>query len=184
MKLDDRGMARREFRRITRSSLKSAYVETDGFRGYAGLLSIYETDGQWRVKAPDGEAVIADAGYTWLQAAPDTGDWWLTVMYDVEGRLVQFYFDIVDSVYISDSGEPRFRDLFLDIVMQPDGSYVTLDMDELDAALLRGEISREQHAAACRRAEKLVSEIEGREEYWSALCDTIIAKLKTASVLL
>ena len=119
MKLDDRGMARREFRRILESELKHSHIEVNGFAGYAGLLRIIRTDGEWTVPGPSGKTVIAAPGYTWLQAAPYSGDWWLTVMYDTEGKLIQYYFDIVDTVYLSSTGEPRFRDLFLDIVMKP-----------------------------------------------------------------
>ena len=177
MKLEDRGMARREFTRITRSELFYAYIETAEFSGYAGVLHILGTDGIWEVKSGGSREVIAAPGYTWLQLAPRDAGWWLTVMYDVSGNLVQYYFDIVDSVYLSEKGEPRFKDLFLDIVMLPDGTYALLDRDELDSAFSEGRIKESQYKKAWNTARKLIDSIEGKENHWRKLCSDIMTDI-------
>ncbi len=165
MALDLRGMQRREWKQFLRRKCLIAAVDTPEFAGHAGLLRILE------VSEPFVRRVtLADSNYTWLQLAPEEGRWWLTVMYDPAGRLLQYYFDITARNFVADSGEPMFEDLFLDIVMQPDGDLILLDRDELDLALERGMITPALHAEALRAADELLAQLRGYEPKWRALC--------------
>lgn len=175
---DIRGMKRREFSRIARSELAFCHMETEGFAGWAGLLDISDVSEVWKVRGRNGEVIIADRGYTWLQLSPDTGGWWLTVMYDPDGRLKQYYFDITLDNFVDSDGVPGFSDLYLDIVLNPDGTWVMLDRDELDAALDSGEISREVHDLAVERAEHVLEMIDGRETYWRTLCANVTEHIR------
>ena len=171
-------MRRREFQRIKRSELRFSHMELKDFCGYAGILRIMETDGEWQVDGPSGNPVtVAAPGYTWLQLSPDDSQWWLTVMYDTCGKLVQYYFDITGEKYISNDGEPRFQDMFLDIVMQPDGSWRLLDAPELDAALAEGQITLEQFDAAQDMVKRLIAQIDGHEAFWRNLCSELINRI-------
>ena len=173
MTLDLRGMQRREWKQFLRRKCLIAAVDTPEFVGHTGLLRILE------VSEPFVRRVtLADSNYTWLQLAPSEGHWWLTVMYDPGGELIQYYFDITVRNFVSDLGEPMFEDLFLDIVMQPDGSLVLLDREELDAALAQDEITDEQYALAVRELEKLIGKLEGHEPEWRALCAREKARLE------
>jgi hypothetical protein len=49
-------------------------------------------------------------------------------------------------------------DLFLDLLVQPDGSYRWLDEDELELALCAGLISAEDAASARREGERVLAE--------------------------
>ena len=165
MEIKCRGMARAEWRCILQRKSVFTAVDTPEFRGHAGLMRIL------RVSEPFvRRVVLADAGYSWLQLAPEGKHWWLTVMYDPDGALVQYYFDVTRRNFIAASGEPMFEDLYLDIVMQPDGELRLLDVDELDAALASGELTPETHALALREAEALCEALRGREGEWRSLC--------------
>jgi predicted RNA-binding protein associated with RNAse of E/G family len=178
MKNDRRGMKRREFRRITGSRLEHRHMVVEGFSGEAGLLYISQVAEPWIVRNSDGDGVvIADSGYSWLQLSPDQGGWWLTVMYDAEGKLKQYYFDITLENFISEDGEPGFTDLYLDIVMEPGGNWRLLDADELDRALETGSITREEHSLATGSAKKLIRRVDGNEAWWRKLCAGIRAEL-------
>ena len=173
MGLDARGMARREWTQILRRETAIAPAEDGDFRGYAGLMRILE------VTEPFVRRVtLADAGYTWLQLAPTGGHWWLTVMYDPDGALIQYYFDITWRNYLSPAGEPMFEDLYLDAVMQPDGQVRVLDRDELDAAREAGEITPEQHALAVREKDALLDRLRGHEPEWRMHCARQKARLE------
>ena len=174
MKIDRRTMARREFSRILRSDLKYTRVSLEGFSGNAGLLDIQEVSAPWKVSGINGEVVIADAGYKWLQLSPDEAGWWLTVMYDTDMKLVQYYFDITLENYILINGEPGFVDLFLDIIMEPGGEWRLIDRDELDVAWRKGRICEKEHALALMRAENLIGRIDGNEGWWRRLCKNCI----------
>jgi predicted RNA-binding protein associated with RNAse of E/G family len=129
------------------------------------------------VQSAAGPATIANAGFKWLQLVPDHHKWWLTVMYDVAGELIQYYFDVIHSAYISDTGELRFRDMFLDIVMSADGSWKLLDMDELKSALDNGRIYQDEFARAISVSKELSAEITDNEPAWRDICSKAIKEL-------
>lgn len=167
---EERGMARRTWKRLLDKRCRISHVETEGFHGMAGLLKIRDVREPLVVKSVLREVVVADAGYTWLQLSPDRGGWWLTVMYNDKKELIQYYFDVTLRNFIAPDGEPRFVDLYLDVVMDPDGKWVLLDRDELDDALERGNITEAEHALALTRADHIVRMIRGKQANWRALC--------------
>ena len=180
MRLEDRGIRRQEFRRLTRTRLTSRRVALRGFTGVAGVLDILETSGKWVVSSVGGQVTIAAPGYRWLQLAPDNGEWWLTAMYDPHGGMVQYYFDIVYNIYTSHDGELRFRDLFLDIVMADDGTLKLLDRDELERARSDGIVDDATYNRALSTAERLLGMLEGNEPAWRGFCGEILDLLETA----
>ena len=52
-------------------------------------------------------------------------------------------------------GVPYFDDLYLDLVIYPDGTILTNDMDELEKALAKKDITREQYDLAIETKHKL-----------------------------
>ena len=178
MSLPDRGMKRQEFHKLICSELFGSYIEIPGFKGYAGILNLYKTEGEWKVRSKGKDLIIAAPGYQWLQLAPVHEKWWLTVMYDTKGRLVQYYFDITKRHYTSETGERRFEDLFLDVVMMPDGSYEILDREELVSAFRSGVISEFDYRRALSALYELIGSITGKANVWQALCDEIIDILR------
>jgi len=181
MSLPDRGMNRHEFRRLISTELFSSRIEIPGFKGTAGILYVHKTDGEWKVRSKEKELIIAAPGYKWLQLAPDHEKWWLTVMYDIKGSLIQYYFDITKRHYTSETGERRFVDLFLDVVMMPDGSYEILDREELVSAYRAAQITEFDYRRALSALYELVGAIAGKVNVWRALCDDVIPLLEKNS---
>ena len=141
-----RDMRRTEWQRIT----KRRYIsreETDifGSAGRISLISIDEVTGPLTVHYPSRDVLIADAGYSWFQAAVPGACWWLTAMFDAYDRLIQIYFDITGGSRFDDPENPTFEDMYLDIVVSADGSIEVVDRDELDEALRSGTITAAQH---------------------------------------
>ena len=84
---------------------------------------------------------LAGDGYKWLMYMPMDEYWCITAFYSPEGELLEWYFDITKGSFIDESGMPCFDDLFLDLVIMPDGRMITVDADELQQALDKGEIT-------------------------------------------
>ena len=84
-------------------------------------------------------------------------------------------------VYISVAGQeveddiPFFYDLYLDLIVYPDGTILTDDMDELEEALKSGDISKELFKLAIDTKEELentlLSDIGSFERYTKELFD-------------
>lgn len=87
---------------------------------------------------------IKNNNYFWLELFPKDDNYIITIMFDDHSNIIQWYIDISKSVCI-DSDVPYQDDLYLDIVITPDGKKYILDIDELEEALSRGIISKKEY---------------------------------------
>ena len=76
-------------------------------------------------------------------------------MIDKNGEVLLWYIDMIDEQGIDNDGVPFFYDLYLDLVVYPNGEIVVDDMDELEDALANGIISQKQFDLAIETSEKL-----------------------------
>ena len=151
-------ITRDNWQRVTSKSFRYAEKTYGDFHCVIGLLAINAVTTPLKKTMFGKELVLADKGYRWLQIAPADKPWWLTVMIDPNGNIVQYYYDITDR-NILDGENSRFYDLYLDVVVLPDGNATILDTDELDAALKDGIITNTQYKAATATAKQLLQEV-------------------------
>ena len=149
----ERDMRRTDWKRITkRRYVSRGEADIFGSAGQISLTLIDEVTGPLTVHYHSRAVLIADAGYSWFQAAVPGARWWLTAMFDECDRLIQIYFDITGGSRFDDPENPTFEDMYLDIA---DGSIEVVDRDELDEALQSGTITVLQHREAIEACEKL-----------------------------
>ncbi|MEA4831236.1 MAG: DUF402 domain-containing protein [Oscillospiraceae bacterium] len=158
MYIKTRYMARDDWSRI--EERRSAYMEAEffGIKGFAGLLCLDKVKAPLVKGVPGVDVKIVDNGFRWLQFAPKGEHWWLTVMADERGKIVQYYFDITKENVLCEESS-YFYDLFLDVVALPDGTVVLLDKDELDAALSENIITENEYKLAINTADILIRKI-------------------------
>ena len=85
-----RDMRRTDWKRITkRRYVSRGEADIFGSAGRISLISIDEVTGPLTVHYHSRDVLIADAGYSWLQAAVPGAYWWLTAMFDAYDRLIQ-----------------------------------------------------------------------------------------------
>lgn len=152
--------------------------EQNGQKGEAALIHIMKAAktgiGQFR-----GEpVVIYQDDYHWLQVAMEDSHWWLTAMVDAQGNITQYYFDITLENQLLQSRDSWFTDIYLDVVMMPDGRLDLLDEDELDAALESGDISAEQHKLAHQWADELMDNLPKNLARLQEFCKKLYGELK------
>jgi predicted RNA-binding protein associated with RNAse of E/G family len=153
---------RPDWKRVTRREYKQIKVYDHEYHGYISLLVIKEVVEPLYVTVGNMEHVcIADQGYMWLQYSPMTKHHSLTAMFDRNGQIIQWYFDIVKGYSVSEEGIPYFVDLFLDVVVTPNRECFLLDEDELQEALNQRRINEEEFKTAKREAELLIKSIQG-----------------------
>lgn len=175
----ERDMRRTDWKRITkRRYVSRGEANIFGSAGRISLTLIDEVTGPLTVHYHSRAVLIAEAGYSWLQAAVPGARWWLTAMFDECDRLIQIYFDITAGSRFDDPENPTFEDMYLDIVVSADGSIEVVDRDELDEALQSGAITVLQHEEAIEACEKLEKFLRENSTAVLDWCSAMQRKLK------
>lgn len=76
-------------------------------------------------------------------------------MMNQNNEILLWYIDMIASQGVDEDEIPYFDDLYLDLVVYPDGTVIEDDMDELEDALLDGDITSEQYNLAIATSDKL-----------------------------
>ncbi len=154
--LKKKTMRRAEWRGIEKRRYAAMPFEHNGVCGRMGLLYMDEVLAPFSVVLSGARRTITQTGYSWLQIAPENRHFWMTVMFDEAGHPIENYIDITLENHLPENADAWFVDLFLDVVLEPDGRATVLDADELDAALAQNEITPADHAMARAEADHLL----------------------------
>ncbi|MER2262029.1 MAG: DUF402 domain-containing protein [Psychrobacillus sp.] len=145
--------------RILKRRYTFVEIISEQFTGGASLLHLVETAKPLWVSYDNKKICIVDHGYMWLQHFPRHESYTVTTMFDHNGEVIQWYIDICDKHGIDDNG-PWWDDLYLDIIVLPTGEYFLVDEEELEEALLTGQINHEKYNLAKTVAQKMINQLE------------------------
>lgn len=165
-----------EWKCITSKEHTIKRVDTNFFHGYIGFIEIKEiTEPQiWNFNGED--IVVCDKGIKWLTILPKDKFYCITVMMNEKEKIILWYIDMIASQGIEDN-VPFFYDLYLDLVVYPDGEIITDDMDELEEALKNKDITEQQFKLAVDTKDELkktmLADINSFIEYTKKCMDTI-----------
>lgn len=151
---------RPDWKRIKQKTYKCTFIDEPDFRGHVAYLSLDKVKEPLWVTHDHNRVCIVDNGFVWVQLFPLEGNYVLTATFNHEGILIYFYFDIVRSVGLTDSGVPFLEDLFIDVVALPNGEFYLKDEDELEDAYRNKEITREEFVLATDEANRIVQTIK------------------------
>jgi len=76
-------------------------------------------------------------------------------MMNADNEILLWYIDMIAAQGIDAEGIPYFDDLYLDLVVYPDGTIVVDDIDELEDALATKDITQAQFNLAISTSDKL-----------------------------
>ena len=170
-------MRRSDWRRILRREYISRDCQMYGRRGKESLLVILEITGPLIVHDGGEDVLIAEKDYAWVQIALEGLPFWLTAMYDAQGRLIQIYFDITAGNRFDAPENPTFVDMYLDIVVNSRGDLFVMDQDELDEALAKEMITAEEWNKAETACTYLYAYLTGNREAVTELCGRVYREL-------
>lgn len=151
-------------------------VDEENLNGYAAHVKILEVEHPFI--AGDG-VCIGDAGYSWLQFLPDNENWALCAMYNNYGKIIEWYFDITRENAVDEEGSPYGDDLYLDLVVMPDGRMLVLDEDELQDAYESNKITADEFNMAHRVKDELIERKIADADYLEALCSKLSTLFKS-----
>ena len=144
-----------EWKCITSKDIFGKRVNSELLNGYIGLIDIKEVSEAQIWKFNGEDIVVCDKGRKWLSILPQD-DWYcITAMMDEDGKILLWYIDMIAKQGIDIDGVPYFDDLYLDLVVYPNGTIVVDDMDELEDALAKGDITQEQYNLAIETSNRL-----------------------------
>lgn len=97
--------------------------------------------------------------------------WKISKFYKPSGELLYWYCDIVSYSYDAEKNELYVKDLLADVIIDPDGSYKVVDLDELALAFQEDHISKEEMIACLKQLNQLLYYIQ--TEDLSAIQDVL-----------
>ena len=144
-----------EWKCIKSKRIVGKNITTDFFEGYVGVINIEKvTEPQiWKFNGED--IIVCDNGLKWLSILPQNDSYCVTAMLNEKDEILLWYIDMIADKGLDKDGVPYFDDLYLDLVVYPDGTIIEDDMDELEDALLVKDISEEQYSLAISTSKKL-----------------------------
>ena len=144
-----------EWKCIQEKNRVGKILHETNYSGYIGLLKIEQVSERqvWNYNGTD--ITVCDNGYRWLTIMPENEFYCITVMMDDNYDIQVSYIDIIDSQGIDEDGVPYFYDIYLDLVVYPDGHIVVDDMDELEEAYATNDISEIQYLRTLDIAKQL-----------------------------
>lgn len=146
--------------RILKYSFKTEYYEKGGEKNYISLMKLEKVREKLIVNTGGKGYCVVDDGYTWLQYLPLDKNWALTTMYNENKEIVQWYFDITKKNGIDDNGEPFYDDLYLDVVVLPTSEVFLIDEDDLEEALNKNIITKEDFELAYKEARNVMEKMD------------------------
>ena len=152
-------------------------VSTDFFEGYIGFIEIQEVSEVQKWNFRGEEIVVCDKGIKWLSILPQDAFYCITAMMNEKEEILLWYIDMIAEQGVDTDGIPYFYDLYLDLVVYPDGTVAVDDEDELEEALQEGDISEKQYRLAIETADSLqewmLKSIEGFTEFTKKCLETV-----------
>ena len=131
-------------------------IVEDYFKGYICKVNVDKVIKPIIAKTDKAEIVLLDDNYEWYMLYPDGEKYVVTIMYDDKNNLIEWYFDIAKELGIK-NGIPYEDDLYLDLVIKPDGTYEVLDESELKDALDKDLITKDDYDKAFLTVNKLIN---------------------------
>jgi len=139
--------------------LKGRQISSDFFNGYIGIIAIEEVSEKQIWKFNGEDITVCDNGIKWLSILPQNDFYCITAMMNEDNEILLWYIDMIAAQGIDTDGIPYFDDLYLDLVVYPDGTIIVDDMDELEDALTIHDITQEQFNLAISTSDKLKAEL-------------------------
>ena len=145
--------------RLLKKEFRQMKIQDGSFTGDVTLLTMNKVSAPAIFDYSNRKVCVVDDGYSWLQHFPQNERFSLTTVFDEAGNIVQWYIDIC-LANGNENGRPWMDDLYLDIILLPNGDIIRKDAEELEAALLEGVITEELYRVAWEEANRITLLLE------------------------
>lgn len=139
---------------------KTIKEDSKEFKGYLYAINVKKVNKKFDVTYDDEEFNILDDGYTWIQIVPLNSHYTITIMFDENKEIVQWYIDITNMNGIDADGRIFFDDMYLNIVITKNRKVLLRGEEELNNALNNFVITSEQYKNAYKQARDIMDKIK------------------------
>ena len=152
---------------------KTITVNENDFKGDVHLNVFTKMIG--RRETSEGKCFHAE-GYSWLEFYDYNSKFRLTAIYDNNGKIVEWYFDLSREIGKKD-GYPYHEDWYLDVVLTPDGKIILLDEDEFDEAYRKFEMTEDEYHEGKRLVKDLMNRLEAKQDKIKEFTDKYLERV-------
>ena len=152
-------------------------IDEPFFKGYACFLKLKNVEKPLIVYNGNENICIKDNDFEWIEVYPTNENYAITIMYDNKGNLIEWYFDISKKIGI-ENGIPYEDDLYLDLVIMPNGERIVIDEEELLNAKENGDITQEDVKLAYAVLKKLDNKYVSNLNELINLTNYLLSKFK------
>lgn len=167
----------RQNKDILKREIKVIEIHDKYLDGYLSKLILKEVSRSWSVDVEN--RTILDNQYVWLGIYPKNENYCITAMMDEKGIIKEWYFDIVFNNGIED-GMPYEDDLYLDVVIVPDGRIHILDEDELLEALDKKIITKKDVKTAYKTKDEIINKYGNNIDKLKEYTDYLLEKIENS----
>ena len=153
-------------------------IKQVGERDYAALVTFLPGTRELHNTCNFQEICLAAPGYQWLEYLHLDEYWKLCTFYNAAGSLFEWYFDISRGNFLDERQMPCINDLWLDLVILPSGTAVTLDADELRDALSQNLINQGDYDHAYKIHNEIKNSKWSDVEFLTKFSNELLAKFK------
>lgn len=161
---------KRGWRRVTDSSYKEQLVTLDDERCLVGLIRINKVTNPLTVKIVGEDVCVVAPGYRWLTIMPENKYYSITVMYDDDWKVLQYYIDI-NYEHTLELGNAQRKDLYLDVLVLPSGKKEVVDKKDLKHALKKGKVTKEQFDFAYSIVDEVYQMLDSDFKSFTTFCN-------------
>ena len=149
------------WKRLIKKKEKIKYIDEE--KSYVTQIKIERVFEPLFVDYGKDTICIVDDGYQWIQYFPLDHHYSITMMFNQEQTIIQWYIDITKENGFHPVKGPWMDDLYLDLIVLPSGKIIEKDRRELENALIQGMITKEEYELAISEGSRLVRSIESKE---------------------
>ena len=170
---------KRRFAYSLDDNYKQIRIDEDFFKGYACFIKLQNIENPLIVNNGKKQICIRDNDYEWIEVYPENGNYVITIMFDNNNNLIEWYFDVSKNIGL-ENGIPYEDDLYLDMIITPDGEKIVIDEDELIEALKKEDITQEDFDEAYQTLRyldnKYVNQLDELIKLTNYMCDVFKTK--------
>ena len=149
------------WKKVLKKEYKNRYFNNDDFKGNVSLLTAVKV--KERLINSETNVVTIDDGFKWLEFYPeDNKNIAASVCINNKNEILEWYFDIAKDSSLTDEGVPYIEDLYLDVILTPNGEIKLIDQEELQEALDEKIIVQEEFDLAYKVANNLMNQLQGK----------------------